>query len=35
MTKYKLELGKLYICTKVTKRGSIIGHRIDYNGVMG
>ena len=22
-----------YICPKVTKIGSIIGHRIDYNGV--
>ena len=24
---------KLHICPKVTKMGSIIGHRIDYNGV--
>ena len=24
---------KLHICQKVTKIGSIIGHRIDYNGV--
>ena len=24
---------KLHICSKVTKMGSIIGHRIDYNGV--
>jgi len=24
---------KLHICPKVTKLGSIIGHRIDYNGV--
>ena len=25
---------KLHICPKVTKIGSIIGHRIDYNGVV-
>ena len=25
--------GKLHICPKVTKMGSILGHRIDYNGV--
>ena len=24
---------KSYICPKVTKMGSKIGHRIDYNGV--
>ena len=24
---------KLHICPKVTKMGSIIGHKIDYNGV--
>ena len=24
---------KLHICSKVTKMGSIIGHRIDYNAV--
>ena len=24
---------KLHICSNVTKMGSIIGHRIDYNGV--
>ena len=24
---------KLHICPNVTKMGSIIGHRIDYNGV--
>ena len=24
---------KLYVCPKVTKMGSIIGHRIDYSGV--
>ena len=24
---------KLHICPKVTKMGSIIGHRLDYNGV--
>ena len=29
----KLGLGKLHICPKVTKMGSIIGHRIDCNGV--
>ena len=29
----KLGLRKLHICPKVTKMGSIIGHRIDYNGV--
>ena len=30
----KLGWRKLYICPKVTKMGSIIGHhRIDYNGV--
>ena len=29
----KLGLRKLYICPKVTKIGSIIGHRIDYNEV--
>ena len=29
----KLGLRKLLICPKVTKMGSIIGHRIDYNGV--
>ena len=25
--------GKLHICPKVTKMGSILGHRIDYTGV--
>ena len=29
----KLGLQKLHICSKVTKMGSITGHRIDYNGV--
>ena len=29
----KLGSQKLQICPKVTKMGSIIGHRIDYNGV--
>ena len=29
----KLGSQKLHIRTKVTKMGSIIGHRIDYNGV--
>ena len=29
----KLGSRKLNICPKVTKMGSIIGHRIDYNGV--
>ena len=29
----KLGSRKLNICSKVTKMGSIIGHRIDYNGV--
>ena len=29
----KLGSQKLHICPKVTKIGSIIGHRIDYNGV--
>ena len=29
----KLGSQKLHICPKVTKMGSIIGHRIDYNGV--
>ena len=29
----KLGWRKLYICPKVTKMGSIIGQRIDYNGV--
>jgi len=32
----KIESGnreKLHICPKMTKMGSIIGHRIDYNGV--
>ena len=29
----KLGWRKLYICPKVTKMGSIMGHRIDYNGV--
>ena len=28
----KLGSRKLHICPKVTKMGSIIGHRIDYNG---
>ena len=28
-----LGLQKLHICPKVTKMGSISGHRIDYNGV--
>ena len=28
----KLGSRKLHICPKVTKTGSIIGHRIDYNG---
>ena len=23
----------LHVCPKVTKMGSVIGHRIDYNGV--
>ena len=25
--------GCVHICPKVTKMGSIIGHRVDYNGV--
>ena len=29
----KLGLQKLHICPKVTKMGSMIGHRVDYNGV--
>ena len=29
----KLGSRKLYICPEVTKMGSIIGHRIGYNGV--
>ena len=29
----KLGSRKLHICPKVTKMGSLIGHRIDYNGV--
>ena len=29
----KLGSQKLHICPKVTKTGSIIGHKIDYNGV--
>ena len=29
----KLGLRKLHICPKVTKMGSIMSHRIDYNGV--
>jgi len=29
----KLASRKLHICPKVTKMGSLIGHRIDYNGV--
>ena len=29
----RLGSGKLYICPKVTKMWSIIGYRIDYNGV--
>ena len=29
----KLGSQKLHICPKVTKMGSIIGHKIDYNGV--
>ena len=29
----KLGLRKLHICPNVTKMGSIIGHKIDYNGV--
>ena len=24
---------KLHICLKVTKMDSIVGHRVDYNGV--
>ena len=28
----KLGSRKLHICPKVTKMGSIIGHRIDYKG---
>ena len=31
--KWRLGWRKLHICPKVTKMGSIIGHRIDYNGV--
>ena len=31
----KLGSRKLHICPKVTKMGSIIGHRIDYKGVGG
>ena len=30
---YTLGSRKLHICPKVTKMESIIGHRIDYNGV--
>ena len=30
---YTLGSRKLHICPKVTKMGSIIGHRLDYNGV--
>ena len=29
----KVGIAKIHICPKVTKMGSIIGHRIDYNGV--
>ena len=29
----KMGSRKLHICPKGTKMGSIIGHRIDYNGV--
>ena len=29
----KLGSQKLHICPKVTKMGSLIGHKIDYNGV--
>ena len=29
----KLGSRKLHTCSEVTKIGSIIGHRIDYNGV--
>ena len=29
----QVEIAKLLICLKVTKMGSIIGQRIDYNGV--
>ena len=32
-SKSKLGWRKLHICPKVTKMGSIIGHKIDYNGV--
>ena len=31
----KLGSGKLHICPKVTKMGSIVGHRVDYNRVTG
>ena len=31
----KLGSQKLHICPKVTKMVSIIGHRIDYNGIGG
>ena len=31
--KWRLGWRKLHICPKVTKMGSIIGHKIDYNGV--
>jgi len=31
----KLGSRKLHVCPKVTKMGSIIGHRIDYNGGRG
>ena len=31
----KLGLQKLHICPKVIKMGSLIGHRVDYNGVGG
>ena len=31
----KLGWQKLHICPKVTKMGSITGHRIDYNGGRG
>ena len=33
MESAKLGSRKLHICPKVTKMGSIIGHRIDYDGV--
>ena len=33
----RLELNSILddICPKVAKMGSIVGHRIDYNGVVG